>query len=445
MIRNIVIGVLAIGVIGLSVFAYNSNKEKENFLTSVENNYQRAFHELTYHMDLLHDHIGTSLAMNSKDSLSPQFVEIWKVTSEAKGNVSQLPLDLVPVHDTEQFLHDVGNFTYETSIRDLDDEPLNKEEIQTLEDLYEQSAEVKDNLRKMQHVTLNDGLKWVEIDQLLADGSEEEHEIIDGFKEVDGHITKFSEQNNPLLQTAKNEDNKYGLLKEKKESEESIEKKVRHLFSIEEDQPLTVTKSEQDAPIQTYSFTSELDDLYMYVEMTENGGYPLSLLIDRDVNEATVSLYDGQIKAEKFLEDFDFETMDLYETQQFQNIGLYKFVHVQNDVRIFPDTVSVKVALDDGEIIGLQAYDYVRNHHNRNIEKPKLSKKEAEKEIHENIQIEEDNLAIVENDRGDEILAYEFIGTMNNETYRVFINAESGAEEKIEKLSNKDMNFDMMG
>src|SRR5699024_12490043 len=109
--------------------------------------------------------------------------------------------------------------------------------------------------------------------------------IIDGFQEVDGHLTKFSDINNHLLQTAKNEDNKYGLLKEKKESEESIEKKVRHLFSIEEDQPLTVTKSEQDAPIQTYSFTSELDDLYMYVEMTENGGYPLSLLIDRDVNE----------------------------------------------------------------------------------------------------------------------------------------------------------------
>ena len=79
------------------------------------------------------------------------------------------------------------------------------------------------------------------------------------------------------------------------------------------------------------------------------------------------------------------------------------------------------------------------------LKQDKISIEEAEKEIHENIQIEEDNLAIVENDRGDEILAYEFIGTMNNETYRVFINAESGAEEKIEKLSNKEMNFDMMG
>src|SRR5699024_7194786 len=98
-----------------------------------------SFHELTYHMDLLHDKIGTALAMNSGERLSPQFVDIWRLTSESLTNVGQLPLTLLPFNKTEEFLSNIGDFTYKTAIRNLDDNPLTGEEIEALEKYYKQA------------------------------------------------------------------------------------------------------------------------------------------------------------------------------------------------------------------------------------------------------------------------------------------------------------------
>src|SRR5690625_6129283 len=84
-------------------------------------------------MDLLHDKIVSSLAMNSKDSLSPQLVEIWRLTSEAHSNVGQLPLSLLPFNKTEELLSDIGDFTYQTAVRDLDEKPLSEKEIKSLD------------------------------------------------------------------------------------------------------------------------------------------------------------------------------------------------------------------------------------------------------------------------------------------------------------------------
>ena len=98
------------------------------FFFNAENNYQRAFHELNYQIDLLHDKIGTTLAMNSRKSLSPALVDVWRITSEAQNDVGQLPLALLPFNKTEEFLSDIGDFSYRTAVRDLEKEPLNDEE-----------------------------------------------------------------------------------------------------------------------------------------------------------------------------------------------------------------------------------------------------------------------------------------------------------------------------
>lgn len=67
MLRGILIGVLAAGIAGTAYWGYQEHREKNAILLNSENNYQRAFHDLTYQLDLLHDEIGTTLAMNSKN------------------------------------------------------------------------------------------------------------------------------------------------------------------------------------------------------------------------------------------------------------------------------------------------------------------------------------------------------------------------------------------
>src|SRR5690625_2688996 len=153
MIRWITIAVLAIGVAGTAFWGYQEHQEKNAILIQAENEYQRSFHDLSYHMDLLHDKIGTALAMNSDQSLSPQLVDIWRLSSEALTDVGQLPLGLLPFNKTEEFLSNIGDFTYRTAVRNLEDEPLSDEETEKLKKLYTQSSEIKDEIRQIQHIS----------------------------------------------------------------------------------------------------------------------------------------------------------------------------------------------------------------------------------------------------------------------------------------------------
>src|SRR5699024_12813174 len=110
MIRTSIIAVLAVGLIGVGYWGYKEHEDKSSLLIHAENNYQRSFHELSYHMYMLHDTIGTSLSMNSDGKLSLKFVDIWILTSHANGNVSELPLSLLPYHKTKKFLADISYY-----------------------------------------------------------------------------------------------------------------------------------------------------------------------------------------------------------------------------------------------------------------------------------------------------------------------------------------------
>src|SRR5690625_3137718 len=136
--------------------------------------------------------------------------------------------------------------------------------------------------------------------------------------------------------------------------------------------------------------------------------------------------------------------MEKLQSQQFDNYGVYTFTYSEDDVKVYPDTVVVKVALDHGDIIGFNARSYLINHHDRNFEEPKISIEEDESFVNGNLQLQDDHLDLIENSLGDEVLTYAFLGTMGEETYRIFINAEDGTEEKVEKLTETETNFEVM-
>lgn len=435
--RWITIGLLVLGIAGTSFWGYKEHEDKNAVLIQAENTYQRSFHELSYNMDMLHDKIGTALAMNSKERLSPQLVEIWRISSEALSNVGQLPLTLLPFNKTEEFLSNIGDFTYRTAVRDLEKTPLSDKEVQTLEDLYEQSEDIKSELRDVQHAVLEDNLRWMDVQLALATNDEQEdNTIIDGLKTVEKKVEGYSEgsTDSSLIGTQEDE-HEFQFLK----NEQSIdEKEVRQLSSslidVENTEDLHVTKSGDGANVPFYSVSYQNGDKSAHMDMSENGGYPLSLLVDRSVDEQKLSLHDGQQEAEEYIKEHDFEDMILFRSSQYDTVGVYSFLHEQDSVRIYSDAIEVKVALDDGEIIGLSARNYFMNHNERDIPEPKITEEEARSKVNPDVDIQENFLAVIDNDLNHEVLTYEFLGTKEGDTYRIFINAADGTEERVERL-----------
>ncbi|SDQ54051.1 germination protein YpeB [Virgibacillus salinus] len=445
MVRWILIGVLTIGIAGTAFWGYQEHQEKNAILIQAENTYQRAFHELSYNMDLLNDKIGTTLAMNSKERLSPQMVEIWRLTSQAISDVGQLPLTLLPFNKTEEFLSNIGDFTYRTAVRDLKKDPLTDKETSTLKELYKQSGELKDELRQVQHVVLEENLRWMDVQLALATQEEQsDNTIVDGFKTVEKKVEGYTESNvNSSITGTSSKEHEYQFLKGDKIGKEEALEESKKLFNVKNENNMTVTKSGEGSDIPTYSVSYKNGKKNGYVDISQQGGHPITLLVNRSTNEQKISLNEGLEKAKTYLEQNGFKDMTIFSSNQFSNVGVYSFLYNQDDVRVFSDAIEIKVALDNGDLLGFTARNYFMNHKERDIPKPELSIKEAKNKVNPDVEINEEHMAVIDNDIGEEVLVYEFLGVLGNETYRIFINAMDGTEEKVEKLDGTEINFAM--
>jgi len=443
MIRWIAIAVLSLGIAGTAFWGYQEHQEKNAVLMQAENTYQRSFHDLSYHMDLLHDKIGTSLAMDSDERLSPQLVEIWRLTSEAQSDVGQLPLSLLPFNKTEEFLANIGDFTYRTAVRDLEKDPLSDKETKTLNKLYEQAGDIKNELREVQHLTLKNNLRWMDVQLALATQEEPtDNTIIDGFETDEKKVEGFSEANQDSPHNGnETKEHDFKFLTGNKINEDEALESSKKLFNVTNDNDLTIAKSGEGADVPMYSISYRNGDKNAYMDMSQKGGHPISLLVDRPVGDKKISLNEGAEKAKAYIDEFDFENMAISQSSEYDNIGVYSFLYADDDVHVYSDSIEVKVALDNGDIIGLNARNYFMNHTDRDIPEPDISEEEAKDKVNPKVEIKEESLAVIDNDLGEEVLTYEFLGVLNNETYRIFINAMDGQEEKVEKLAGTEVNY----
>ncbi|UAC47093.1 germination protein YpeB [Bacillus aquiflavi] len=446
MIRGIIIALLTVGIAGTAFWGYQEHREKNAILINAENNYQRAFHDLTYQIDLLHDKIGTTLAMNSRESLSPELAEVWRITSEAHNNVGQLPLTLLPFNKTEEFLTKIGDFSYQTAVRDLDKEPLSQKETTALQQLYQQASDIQNELRQVQHLVLKNNLRWMDVEMALASGKESaDNTIIDGFKTVEKTVEGYSETDfGPGFTNPQKKDENFKNLKGKEINKEKAAQIAKKFAKIDGNEEVEVTENGDGSDYGFYSVSifNQKNGQQANMDITKKGGYPIWFIVNRDIKEAKISLNDASNTAISFLKENGYKDLDLFESTQYDHTGLFTFVTNIDGVRIYPDLIKVKVALDNGNIIGFSAGDYLKSNRSRSVSKPTISLEEARSKINPNVKIMEESQAIILNKVNEEVLCYEFLGTLGNDTYRIFINAENGGEEKIEKLQNAEPIFE---
>ncbi|MFJ7725532.1 germination protein YpeB [Neobacillus sp. NPDC097160] len=442
MIRGILIGVLAVGVAGTAYWGYQEHQEKNAILLNAENNYQRAFHNLSYRTDILHDKIGTTLAMNSKDTLSPSLIEVWRLTSQAHGDVGQLPLTLLPFNKTEEFLANIGNFSYRTAVRDLGKEPLTDKEYDTLKVLYKQSGDIQNELRNVQHMVLKNNLRWMDVELALASGKETtDNTIIDGFKTVEKTVSGYEETDfGPTFTNMQKKDENFKKIKGKTISRQEATQIAKKYMKFDGNAQVKITENGKGSDYGFYSVSikNKQTGQESSMDITKKAGHPIWFIKNREITKQNLSLNEADIKAAAFLQETGFKDLEVFESTQYDNIGVFNFVTNINGVRIYPEAVKVKVALDNGDIIGVSAEEYLTSFQTRTIDKPAITLEQARAKVNPNLKVMEDRQAMIMNDLNEEVLCYEFLGTINHDTYRIFINAKTGFEEKVEKLKNAE-------
>ena len=107
------------------------------------------------------------------------------------------------------------------------------------------------------------------------------------------------------------------------------------------------------------------------------------------------------------------------------------YAYCQGDVVCYTDLIKVKVALDDGTIVGIETKSYLNSHRERKIAKPLITIEEARNKINSKIEILSEGMAIIPTEYQTELTVYEFKGKAFENNFIVYINVENGKEEKV--------------
>lgn len=193
----------------------------------------------------------------------------------------------------------------------------------------------------------------------------------------------------------------------------------------------------ENATIPEYNFsikTSAEDSIN--ISISKKGGHIIYMNSNRNVNTEVISQEEANEKGKEFLSNHGFK--DMKETYYLKQDGIVtiNYAYTQNDVVIYSDLIKVKVALDNGEILGIETTGYLNNHTQRDTSKVKITKEEAKKTLNKDLQIASEGLAIIPTKYKTEILCYEFKGKVDDREFLVYINAENGREEDILIITN---------
>jgi len=136
-------------------------------------------------------------------------------------------------------------------------------------------------------------------------------------------------------------------------------------------------------------------------------------------------------KAEQFLNKIGYNNMKSTYVMAYEGQIIINFAYEQDGVLVYSDLVKVKVSLDNGDIIGLEAQGYLINHHERDIKKPQMSENEARERLSSVVTEESVRLAIIPIAGEKEVLTYEFKVKFGEDQYLIYIDANTGAQRKM--------------
>ena len=197
--------------------------------------------------------------------------------------------------------------------------------------------------------------------------------------------------------------------------------------------------SDMQGPIPCWGVSAETDGVTITLQVTRQGGKILWMAPETAGFETKLGMEACVARAREFLESHGFGEMEPSFTQQYDGLAVISFAAVQDGVTLYPDLVKAQVRMDTGEVVGLEANNYWMNHTERENLAPQVDEQQALRAVSGRLTVTGSRLCVIPIDDGldsgkTEKLCWEFAGEWNGSRYFVYIDAETGEEEKVLKV-----------
>lgn len=434
MLSVICVLLIIVAVLGIILW-----KKQTEYRQASENSYNMAFYELVDYVENVETYLAKSVVSSTPEHGAETLTNLWREANLAQSYLSRLPIESQELENTEKFLNQVSDYSYSLSRKNIYNEKLSDDDLKNLKELHTYSVELENTLNQLSE-DLNSGrFEWGELTKkgTVAFAQQVDNISKESFSNMEEN---FHEYSGLIYDGAFSEhltsNEKKGLTGE--DIEEDVAKQKIEEFigknNIKEIQSLGYS---ENATIPVYDFSViNNNDETANISISKKGGHVVSMNANRDVKAETISQEEANSKGKEFLESKGFTSMkETYYLKQ-DGIVTINYAYYQEGVVIYPDLIKVKVALDNGEVLGIETSGYLNNHTIRNLEKVKITREQAKKDLNKDLEIISEGMAIIPTEWKTEILCYEFKGKVDEKEFLVYINAENGREEDVLVITN---------
>lgn len=435
--KNYLYGIMILLIIVSIVLGYFLYKENKQYTTATHNQYNFALYELIDYVQDVENYLAKAMITSTPEHGAETLSKVWREANLAQVYLAQLPVSSTELANTAKFLNQVSEYSYSLSRKNIYNEELSQEDLDNLKQLHDYSRELKNTLDQLS-TDMNEGrISWDELtkDTEIAFAQQVDNLSASTFKNLDENFGEYA----GLIYDGAFSEHMESADKKGLTGEEIDEEKAKQIAKdfIGEDKISELNSNGliENGDIQVFDFNAKVkdgdDNNPLTISISKKGGHIVNMNYNRQIDIEAISQDDANKIGKEFLKSCGIENMK--ETYYLKEGGVVtiNYAYEQNGVVVYPDLIKLKVALDNGEILGMETSGYLNNHTVRDISKAKISKEQAKSNLNKNLEITSEGLAIIPTEWKTEILCYEFKGKINDTDFLVYINAETGREENI--------------
>ena len=406
-----VVAIASIITLGVTLWVTESNRQKtQKRLNAV---YEKSYYEVLDETSDIEVKLSKFSVLTGNELRGQLLSDVWRQSELAASNLSQLGTESEDLDKIIKFLNQLGDYAYFLS-RKLSKGSITDAEKQNVLKMYAIIKELNNTL-----VASRD--KLLGSDKI--DGS-----LLSGMTLIDDSIKSHSSVDYPELiydgpfSDGLNDREAKFLIGKDNISEDEALGKVRSYFPAATD----IEKiGEGSSSIPTYIFSFNLGRNTGTVQISKAGGYVVSYNAYCLIDDPTFSEEECLDKANAYIKQLGYDDMKAVWISNDDSTVYVNYAYFTDGIIVYPDLVKVKVCSQTGDLIGLEAENYLYNHVSRTIEK-----KNVAISLDERLTVTSQSYCLIPTEWNTEIMAKEIVASFDGTEYYIYYDLDTGEEVK---------------
>lgn len=441
--RRVLLSILSVLLLLTSTVAYCTvlYNERNQYRTQMKNEAFKNIYDLIAEVDNLKVNLTKAEIINTREQGIIAFEQIYMHAVRAIDKVNSLPLDMVKTNHITKYFTVLSDLATSLGRSISSGVELKESDYKNIQNLKRQTSELEVELNKVAQSFSSEKEAWWSLRNNLNLYSQKlslntisgkfmnlQNQIMD-YPELiyDGAFSETVEKITPKINSMAKVTNAY------------VENVIKNALGSQNIKKIKLKANTGKGVIEAYSYEIFLkaDEKKATCDISVHGGKIINLASDREVKSAVHSFDEAAKLGEKYLLKLGYKNMKPAYYIRYDNTMTINYVYEQGNVIMYPDQIKVKLALDNGNVLGIECEKYLIAHEDvRQGIKPEISISMAESKISKRLRVSAVKLVVIPNPNGSEELCYEFSGKCNDDEFKVYINAMNGKEEKILQVLN---------